>query len=272
MTMSDQTEGRGRTFSAILSPVMALFAHPGHELVISTLMEKGRMEVSFLSDGSGGTATSRSDYSRALIAECGAQAGPVCGVASDRQFYDAIMRGDIGLFADIGETLVGSARAGGATALVTDPMEYFNPLHDLANTLADIIVASCAAKGQSIAKFVYPNEYPELFDETGAAVLHFLSPGERAQKEARGARYLPLEAEKARLKDMGKLRCMTVESLFDDPIRLADIPSPDETRFRTPYYEDYGRKAVAEGRYRSCLTFAGHVRPFTQRLVRHFGL
>ncbi|MFZ2100639.1 MAG: hypothetical protein WAU86_08760 [Oricola sp.] len=245
----------------------ALFAHPGHELLVCTTLSDLSATVSFMSDGSGGQGEDRSAYSIELIADCGCRLGPVAGHAPDRAFYDAIMAGDASFFSGIVEAVIEDLIATGTTVLITDPMEYFNPLHDLANTIADIAIVRVGRYGRNIVKFVYPNEYPELFDPAAAALRRDLCAEDRDLVDERGERYLPLRAEKQRFQETGKLAGRSCELLFADPVRLADVPLPSETIFKRAFYEEYGSQAVAAGRYSRHLTFQDHVLPLTRELV-----
>ncbi|MBW3096719.1 hypothetical protein [Pseudohoeflea coraliihabitans] len=57
--------------------VTALFAHPGHELFILTLLSDCGATINCVSDGSGGAAADRSAISRDLMSACGCSLGPV---------------------------------------------------------------------------------------------------------------------------------------------------------------------------------------------------
>jgi hypothetical protein len=253
-------------------PVLALFGHPGHELLIGQLLADSRATVTWLSDGSGGAQSARSQYTRMFLEECDCTVGPVNGFASDRRFYEAIMAGDIGFLDPICASLENAMLQLKPAAILTDPMEYFNPLHDLANTLADILITNAAKRGQKISKLVYANEYPELYEADEAAITRVLTSGEQFAQRRRLEAYTPLHAEWKRMEADGKLASMHIEKLFPDPVRLGSIPPARETRFKSAFYEDYGRAAVKKGTYKSCLTFADHALPYARRLVEnHIG-
>ncbi|MGB8818984.1 MAG: hypothetical protein WCC66_13785 [Rhizobiaceae bacterium] len=253
--------------------MLALFGHPGHELLVGQLLADTNATVCWLSDGSGGAQTDRSGYTRSLLADCACAVGSVHGFASDKAFYAAIMDGNAGFFDSAIEALEATIHALRPSVILTDPMEYFNPLHDLANTVTDILIAKSARKpGLTIGKLVYANEYPEHFATEKPAALRTLTAAEQEEQMRRLAAYVPLHAEWRRMEQSGKLLSMDVERLYPDPLRFEDIPPASQTRFKSAYYEDYGRAAVAKGIYQSSLTFADHALPFARQLVqRHLG-
>lgn len=255
-----------------LRPVLALFGHPGHELLVGQLLADSGATVCWLSDGSGGAQNDRSEYTRSLLARCNCPVGPVHGFASDRAIYAAMMAADIGFFDSAINSLEEIIISLRPSVIITDPVEYFNPVHDLANTITDILIEKFSRQRLTVAKLVYANEYPEQFAAETPAVSRTLTAPEQDQQQARLEAYLPLRAEWQRLQSTGKLASMDTERLYRDPMRLADIPAASGTRYKSVYYEDYGRKAVARGIYRSCLTFEDHALPFARRLVdRHLG-
>jgi hypothetical protein len=253
-------------------PVIALLAHPGHELLVSQLLQDCSATVAWLSDGSGGTQRSRNSFTRSLLEGCGCPADPVAGFAPDRLLYQAIMDRRLEIFDPVVDALEASINDLRPSTIIVDPMEYFNPLHDLANTIADILIARASRRGMPICKLVYANEYPEQFDRKDATVERTLSVAELDQKMQRLEAYVPLHQEWQRMQSAGKLGDMGTERLFPDAVRLADIATPIGTRFKTAHYEDYGRLAVSKGVYKDCLTFADHALPFAKAMVaRHCG-
>ncbi len=253
-------------------PVFALFGHPGHELLVGQLLSDTAATVAWLSDGSGGTQSDRSDFTTSFLEDCGCLLGPIHGHATDRRFYQAIMDGDVAFLDPVIAAIETAVSDLNPASILTDPMEYFNPLHDLANTITDILIANAARRGVQIRKLVYANEYPEMFDPQDAAIARSLTEVELQIQRQRLEAYVPLHAEWKRMEADGKLAYSHVERLFADEARLGDIPPASETRFKSAFYEDYGKAAVAKGIYKSCLTFADHALPFAKGLVtRHTG-
>src|SRR3954471_18992017 len=90
------------------SPVL-IIAHPGHELRLLNWMERERPLVFILSDGSGGAQSSRLDYSVSTISAAGATMIEGSGQRSDRQWYAAILDGDISAFTKTADAIAAAA-------------------------------------------------------------------------------------------------------------------------------------------------------------------
>jgi hypothetical protein len=116
-----------------------IVAHPGHELRLTAWMERERPLVCILTDGSGGGSQPRTGFSRDLITRCGAAAGPVFGPLSDRAWYAAILAGDTAPFLDAAERIAAVAASG--ALVVADPVEGYNPMHDLCAAVGDRVAA-----------------------------------------------------------------------------------------------------------------------------------
>ena len=136
-------------------------AHPGHELLLHHWMERTRPIVFALTDGSGGSGVSRSAHSARVVTAAGGRVGPVFGAKTDREWYEAILEGDRELFRDVAHRIGAACVEDGATYVVTDPVEYFNPMHDLCAALASFVARSVAsATGREVGLFDYPIERP----------------------------------------------------------------------------------------------------------------
>jgi len=209
----------------------------------------------------------RSAWSQRVLQSRGCSIDPLFGYAPDRRFYDAILRGEAEFFEPIVRRLKASVESAGAQVIVTDPIEYFNPVHDLTNVIADMVIAELPAS-RPVRKLTYAIEFPSQFRREEAAFIRPLSKEEQALKQEAAGQYRPLEHEVKRLKQEGKLGYLEEELFFDDPIRNGDVEPPSQTRFRTAFYEEYGRRMVEQGRYREVLTFADHFQPLVGRLSR----
>ena len=116
-------------------------AHPGHELLLHRWMEVAKPLVFALTDGSGSGAVGRSDQSKVIIEATGASIGPVFGPHPDKFWYAAILEGNIAPFAQVIDAIAASCRADPPVLVVSDPVEYFNPVHDLCSVVASCVVA-----------------------------------------------------------------------------------------------------------------------------------
>jgi len=249
---------------------LAIFGHPGHELVVFQWLSDNRAETVCLTDGSGGAMVDRTFFTRQTLNTAGATVGAVMGACSDKQLYADFLSGDATRLIELTRRILNRARILRPDTLLTDSFEYFNPVHDIANTITDIVWRDLNADGHRPRKLVYPNEYPDRLKPDAAAVTRRLTDDECRTKSQAIDAYLPLASEFARLAADQKLQMLETEYLHEDPVRLADIPSASDTIYETAFYEDYGRARVAEGRYSSLITLDGHFRPLAAKLVAAF--
>lgn len=242
------------------SPLLIL-AHPGHELRLFGWMRQARPRVAILTDGSGGAEQDRTDYSRALLETVGAVAGPVLGMASDRAWYAALLAGDPAPWVTAAERIAAAVADDAPALIVADPVEGYNPMHDLMAPLAARVAASLAAFGRAPALATYP-----LMAGPDAAAVRLVSlnldAATVADKRAAIAAYAPLAAESERL------LAADPTALGEECIIRAPPPHWPATPDPLPPYERVGRERVAAGRYASLVTYAGHVRPAALRLLR----
>lgn len=227
-------------------PVL-IVAHPGHELRLFAWMEKERPLVSILTDGSGSAAASRVGYSAALLTACGAAAGPVMGLLADRAWYAAILAGDAGPFMAAADAIVAAAERG--ALVVSDPVEGYNPMHDLCSAVADRVAAGLGGR-----RATFP-----LMAASGVGEVLSLDAATERRKRAAVEAYLPLAEEAAGLlrshpRALGHEAIVPAE--FDWP---AALPEP-------PAYERIGAARAAAGVYGTTIAYAAHVRPLALRL------
>ena len=240
-------------------PAALLVAHPGHELLVHHVMEQARPVVFVLTDGSGGHAPDRRAFSRRLIEAAGAEAGPVFGPAPDRAWYRAILAGELSLFLEARAAIARACQARGVRRLVADPVELFNPMHDLCAALAAAVAADLRAAGQDdvrVYDFSIEAERSARSDDLALA----LDPAALARKIAAAKTYAPLWDEIAPRIDVPA--ALTTERLR----RTDGLELWPERPAEEPFYEVFGRRRVAEGGYRDLITYAGHVRPIAAAL------
>lgn len=222
-------------------------------------MKQTRPRVAILTDGSGGAEQDRTAYSRALLEAVGAVASPVLGVASDREWYVALLSGDPAPWQAAAERIAAFVADDPPALIVCDPVEGYNPMHDMMAPLAARVATILAAFGRQPALATYP-----LMAGATAEPLDSLrlDAAAIAAKRAAIAAYAPLATESERL-------------LAEDPAALGEeciigAPPPNwpATADPLPHYERVGRKRVAAGRYTSLVTYAAHVRPAALRLLQ----
>jgi len=136
-------------------PVLVI-AHPGHELRLFAWMERERPLIFILSDGSGGAQSSRLDYSVAAIRGAGATLIEGSGQRSDREWYAAILAGDISAFTQVADAITAAALTMHAPLVVSDAADGYNPLHDLCQAIAGAVAARIARDSKAPEFLVSP--------------------------------------------------------------------------------------------------------------------
>ncbi len=240
-------------------PTALIVAHPGHELLLHHFMEQVRPIVFVLTDGSGSHGQDRTGFSRDVIQRAGAVVGPLFGPASDRDWYQSILAGELGMFQAARETIVAACKALGVTRLVGDAVELFNPMHDLCAAVAAAVASDLASLGGGdiqVFDFAIESEPPEAAESVELA----LDAEALARKLAAAQSYLPLIAEI--LPRTAASAALATERLRrTDGLELWPGQPPGD-----PFYETFGRGRIAEGAYRDLITYAGHVRPIAAAL------
>jgi hypothetical protein len=213
-------------------------------------MERVRPVVCLLTDGSGGIAASRTGFSARCCAAAGAAPGRVFGAVPDRDWYAALLAGDAGMFAAAAEAIAAEAADAACDVIVSDAVEGYNPMHDLAAALA----AGVAAR-LGLPHLIYP--------VTGGAAgtpAVTLSLDRAAQQRKRSAAlaYAPLASEAA-AQLAGDAAAWTVEYLLH--------PAFGWPAAWLPEYERIGRERVNTGRYPTLITYRDHVLPLARSLL-----
>lgn len=227
-------------------PVL-LVAHPGHELQLFGWLEACRPLVCILSDGSGSAAAPRIEYSRRLVEGAGGSPGPVFGWMSDQAWYRAILAGDAAPFLQAAE-LVAQA-AGPGARVVADPVEGYNPLHDLCSAVADRVATLVHGTRDS---------YPLIQAPPGVR-LERLPPDVQRRKAEAVAAYAPLAEEAARMMRVHP------DALASEGLADASHPWPADPG-TAPEYERIGAERSSAGVYADVITYARHVRPLALRV------
>lgn len=216
-------------------------------------LEIAKPHVFILSDGSGGNGQSRLAYSQTLIEAAGARKGAVFGECSDRQWYQAMLEGDAELFKSRQNDIFQTAATNRIDMIVTDPVEFYNPLHDLANAMAHGVAAR-SARQAGLSAQVWTYEIANL-RRPGAGSAKIPLDDRQIDRKINAAKsYLPLSSEAEEFG--GRLRAKS-ERLFAEGSGFA---WPVELGFE-PYYEEVGRSRTLHGKYESIITYREHVRP-----------
>ncbi len=211
-------------------------------------METHRPLVCILTDGSGNGSTGRTDYSIALIEGTGACVGPVMGDVSDRAWYSALLAGDDRPFLAAAETIAGAIDPG--CLVVADPVEGYNPMHDLCAAMADRVAALVGG-----TRATYP-----LTRSAAGGETRILGCETVARKSAALAAYAPLQHEIAALLQIDP------DALVSEQILMQAYGWPEDPD-AVPDYERIGQERAASGTYARHITYRDHVRPMAMRLT-----
>jgi hypothetical protein len=238
-----------------------MVAHPGHELMVYNWIERYRPVYCCLTDGSGGSATSRLDSTRRLLTHLGAPTGQIYGRYPDKEVYRLLLDGEIHAFVNLAEELAEALTTADVDLVAGDAVGGFNPAHDLCRIVIDGAVAiAYRDTGRLIDNYEFALDAPPLSAAvpfpTDALVFHLEEP-ELDRKLAAALGYPEMRSEvQAALERFGR-RAFAVECL-----RPA-VSSSMRTRFEDgiPQYERNGKTRVDQGLYREVLRYREHVLP-----------
>lgn len=245
-----------------MSRPLLIVAHPGHELLVHDWMAEHRPLVMVLTDGSGSANAPRIADSRRIVEEIGAAPAPVFGHAPDSAFYAAILRRDAAFFSALVDAAVDAIRKIRATVVLSDAIEHFNPVHDLAAVIASLAARQARATGVAAERWVFPIERAVDLNTLPADwQVRRLDVAARARKRAALDQIPALEVESARRRDEGK-EVGGAEVLGPLTAGSPLMPAPDGEAF----YETFGRARIAQGVYGELITYAGHMAPLVAAL------
>jgi hypothetical protein len=237
-------------------------AHPGHELRIHGWLEKEKPLVFVLTDGSGSAGISRLDSSRRVLEEAGARPAPVFGACSDRELYAALLAGDTRFFQELVRRIAVALAESRIDTVVGDSAEGYNSGHDACRLILDAAVAEVR---RDPAARLDSYDYPVVDGTRGhpepPAMRVCLDDAalERKLRAARG--YAGLEAEVLSAIDRHGPQALRTEPFYSVTGRT---PFPGTEG--KPFYETYGERQVAAGRYESVLRFTEHMLPLARAL------
>ncbi|ODT07698.1 MAG: hypothetical protein ABS58_05955 [Mesorhizobium sp. SCN 65-20] len=245
-------KGHAKSMKTIL-----ILAHPGHELRIFHWMELSGAVVCLLTDGSGGSAASRTDYSRRAVAAAGAEVGPVFGPMSDKAWYEAILAQDSEPFRRVVDAVVAAARGASSVTVIADAVDGYNPVHDLTSAVGAAVAARLRASHRKVISLVSA-AVPGVAGRARREIL--LDTPARERKAAAIHAYAPLAEEARRIFDEAP------ESFGKETLLEQDFGWPDDFE---PHWEKFARERVATGRYLTPITYRDHVLPMARAILDH---
>jgi hypothetical protein len=270
-------------------------AHPSHELRIHRWLEQTRPRVCILTDGAGRSGEPRLHRTTEVLFRTGATPGPIYGRLTDLEIYAAILNQDSKLFAGIVEELAQMFVDDQIEYVAGDAAEGYSVTHDICRVMIDAAVELAQARyGHSVANFDFPvvglpdscpvalrhkairlelddlaftrkvnaalSYSPKLARDVEAALAGATFQGDvEVSRSVHGA----LEGRpmlKARLRDIIEgvpLDAFRVECLRPVANPLGSPWTSDQPLF----YELYGEKLVAAGRYKEVIRCRKHMLP-----------
>jgi hypothetical protein len=237
-----------------------IFAHPGHELRCHHIIERTQPIVYVLTDGSGALAVPRVEESAKLLASLGATRGTLFGALTDRDAYAALLGGDTDTFVGHAQTLGDALIAHGATAVVIDAAEGYNPVHDICHWIGRAAVSIATRARGAVAQ--YEVDLVSHPDGDGDGIRVALDDEAFARKLRSADCYRPLAAEAAGAITEHGLSAFRTE--FLRRVGATEVPPASWV----PYYEQVGEDRVRAGRYQTVLRYSDHVRPIVSALNR----
>lgn len=243
-----------------------VIAHPGHELRVYHWLSLARPRVFILTDGSGHSSKSRLHRTTTILDSLGARPGSIYGRLTDVEIYSAILDREIDLFVSVADELAGALVDHQIQYVVGDAIEGYNPAHDVCRLLINAAVERVRQIGNSIDNFDVLLAY-KLGDYPLSTMSEAISIDANEQMQSRklqAARdYSELEVDVNRILDQEGIDALITEYLR--PVNEGSYQFPSR---EPPYYEIYGEKQVAAGRYQQVIRYRDHVLPIAKGLRR----
>jgi AcrR family transcriptional regulator len=264
--LPDETPGLDSAPPIIRSPAALFIAHPGHELRVHGWLETARPVTFVLTRGDGPDRPSRLASTRKIVAAAGASEGSVFGRFEDREIYAALLRRDEALVVGLLDELVTELIALNVEYVVGDAEEGYNPSHDVCRylTTAAAVMVSRAA-GRTIRDFdVLLMGPPDLCPPAvrHQAISLRLDDAALERKLRSAHTYVEVRDEVERALQRHGVEAFRTEFLRPVVREAAPLAMP-------PFYEVYGEREVASGRYADVIRYDRHVLPLKQALWRH---
>jgi hypothetical protein len=247
---------------------LLVVAHPGHELRLFGWLCSARPDVLVLTDGSGHSGRSRIEATRDVLRLTGARVGPVFGGFTDRELYAALLQGDVAPFAQMTTALSAVLRHGEYRTVVADPLEGYNPTHDLCRVMVNTALRCVSRKsGTLIRNYEYALTGTVNVGGSSSSIVMRLPAKVRERKIAAAEGYLGLfeevtaavQREGSRAYDEEVLREITTKRVGYVP---EEIP---------PFYETYGEQQCAARRYATVIRYTDHFLPMARAIAGSIG-
>jgi hypothetical protein len=148
--------------------------------------------------------------------------------------------------------------------VVADPLEGYNPTHDLCSVIANTAVRCVARKSAAtIRSYDYTLTGTADLRGSSASTVMRLPPDIHQRKLAAASGYHSLFAEVAAAVQREGNRAYE-EEVLREITTPRDVHAPVEI---PPFYETYGERQRAAGRYATVIRYAEHFLPMAQAIA-----
>lgn len=181
------------------------------------------------------------------------------GQRSDREWYAAILAGDIPAFVQTADAIAAAALRMHAPLVASDAVDGYNPLHDLCQAIAGAVAARIARDSQAPKLLVSP----ATANAMGARSIAWKLDDEAARRKQ-----LAISANTPLAEEVARLLAEAPDALYTEQLLVPTFDWPENW---TPEWEAFGRKRVKEGRFAAPITYSDHVLPIAKALLGRDG-
>ena len=240
-------------------------AHPGHELTLTGWLEMARPTVFVITDGSGQLGRSRLHSTTKVLLKTGARPGSLYGHFSDREVYEAMLRGEAGLFLRMALELADWIALTNVDYVVGDSAEGYNPMHDMCRIIVGVAVEIASRRRRPVDNYEYVVTGPR--DDCGArrcrgTIRLRLDDDALGRKIEMALAYPELSGEVAAAVRKDGMEGFRHECLHPVDNRASWTPVGEGK----PFYEEHGEARVASGKYQRPVRYAEHIVPLRAAL------
>ncbi|HXM51349.1 MAG TPA: hypothetical protein VN956_26130 [Pyrinomonadaceae bacterium] len=239
-----------------------VIAHPGHELLVYNWLSLANPYVFVLTDGSGHSHKSRLHRTTSIINSLGARPGSIYGRLTDADAYSAILAGEVGVFIRMASELAEALVHHRIEYIVGDAIEGYNPVHDICRLIINAAVKKVCQMGHCLANFDVSLAYQhDLAQKSTADIVSIAASEQMLAEKLQVARdYSELAVDVNRIIAQEGVTSLGIEY-------LRPVNENSYQRFQEqPYYEVYGERQVAAGRYQQVIRYRDHVLPIGEAL------
>ena len=241
--------------------VLMLAGHPGHELRIHHWVTQAQPAAVVFTRGLDQYGDSSLHLTERVLTEAGAERGPVFGRFDDREVYQLLLERNFQPWRDIVLQLADYVCEQQFEMIVGDAREGFNPTHDLCHSVRNAVVAIAERRlKRPLENWQYPLYLQAASRQTNEGdVILSLSSAALARKQQAAAPFAVVRP------DIGAEFALPAHCHRSEVLCPADVRACAD--FVAPFYEEYGQRRVAEGKYSQCVTYREHLRPVELELA-----